>query len=65
MQLMLRWLSLLGAQPFSPSVDNSSMETAAPNVNMHTRCISDNALLHVRSDAMDDALVPLLSSSDV
>jgi hypothetical protein len=65
MQLMLRWLNLLGAQPFSPSVDNSSMETSAPNLNIHTRCISDNALLHVRSVAMDDALVPLLSSSDV
>ena len=65
MQLMLRWLNLLGAQPFSPSVDNYSMETAAPNLNIHSRCISDNALLHVRSVAMDDALVPLLSSSDV
>ena len=65
MQLMLRWLHLLGAQPFSTCVDASPTETVAPSVNMHTRYIAGSALLHVRSDALEDARVPLLSSSDV
>ncbi len=62
---MLRWLNVLGAQPFAACITSSPVEATALYASSNAENIPHRTWPHMRVQALDDARVPLLNSSNV